>query len=183
MKLTQEELKKIALSAVFAIGGLYVYFAILLGPLNMRERNLNGILAEMEPRIRDAQREIREIANVEERLPWSEEVMAETRSKIPEGAPVAWFPPHISARLERHNIKAISSRISEEIPEPDVPGFARFGWVITLPKINAVDLGFALAALENEEPLLQITGLAIDANGEVPEFQSAVINLKSIVRK
>jgi hypothetical protein len=197
MKFTQEEIKKVVLAGLFVSVGIYLYFSQLLGPLDFREKAAKTRIADLEPKIRNAQAEIKRIEALSGKVPWAEEVMAEVRGMIPPGAPVAWFPPRIVSRFERHNIKGASVRLLGEEAVPELPGFNRLSWAVTLPKITVADLGFALAGIESEELLVKVTGLTIRAGSSVeggrpgsggeepqsPEFQSATLNLKSLVKK
>ena len=37
----------------------------------------------------------------------AEETLAQVNDMIPEGAPIAWFPPRIHAFFDRHNLKGV----------------------------------------------------------------------------
>jgi hypothetical protein len=51
----------------------------------------------------------------------------------------------------------------------------RYNWLIELPQADFASLGKAVAALENNEPLLAITRLSIKALAEDPQFQQITI--------
>lgn len=182
MKLAKDELQKLALSTLLFIGLLYCYFSMMLGPLNARERQTRKSIAELSPQIEEAKKQIKRTATIETQTPATLETLEQIKGMIPEGAPVAWFPPRMTEFFKRQGIEKCAARLSGEIPGTDIPGFRRLVWSIDLPKVEFVPLAIALAGLENEEPLLEITNLQVEANGTDPQFQHAVLTVHTIVK-
>ena len=63
-------------------------------------------------------------------------VMEQIKAGIPEGAPVAWFPPRIQDFFKRQGIERVATRLNNEMADKDLPGFRRLFWSIDLPKIG-----------------------------------------------
>ena len=63
-----------------------------------------------------------------------------------------------------------------------MPGFRRLFWTIDVPKVEFVPLGIAIAALENDQPLLEITNLQIEQSKDNVQFQHATLTVATIVK-
>ena len=59
----------------------------------------------------------------------------------------------------------------------------RYNWLIELPQADFSTLGTAVAALENTEPLLSITKLAIHALPDDPQFQQVSLSASTAILK
>ena len=103
---------------------------------------------------------------------------------IPEGAPIAWFPPRIHAFFERHNLKGVNVRPGsvEGGPDPLMHNFRNADWTIDIPQAGLTPLGIALAGLENEEKLLEITHLQITTLADSPEKQHVSMNVTTLLK-
>ena len=55
-------------------------------------------------------------------------------------------------------------------------------WSIDLPQAGVVPLGIALAGLENEEKLLEITHLQISTLADSPEKQHVSMNVTTLLK-
>jgi hypothetical protein len=73
--------------------------------------------------------------------------------------------------------------MTAEAMEKELPGFRRISWGIDIPKVEFATLGQAVAALENEEPLLEISTLQIDASRDDVEAQHAVLTVNNLVKQ
>jgi len=183
MKLGKEEIQKIILSALLLIGLLYCYFNLLLGPLSTREAKARATIATLEPQIADARKQIQKTGAIERQAPAAEAVIDQLKSSIPEGAPVAWFPPRMADFFKRNGIEKVQTRMTNEFGEKDLPGFRRLVWAIDIPKIEFAPLGIAIAGLENEEPLLQVSNVSVEATKDDPQYQHAVLTVATLVRQ
>jgi len=182
MKLSSEEIKKIVLSAmVFAIL-LYCYKNMMLDDQNKREKNALDTIESLTPQLADAQKQINRTAVLKEKAPADNEVLDQIKAMIPAGEPVAWFPPRMTDFFKRQGIEKSSIRQGGVSGSKELPGFKRIAWTIDLPRVEFVQLAIAIAGLENEEPLIEITGLQIDENSDDPQFQHATLNVLSIVK-
>ncbi len=181
MKLGKDEIQKIALSAILLVALMYGYFTMLLGPLSSREARAMKDINTLTPQIADAKKQIANTANLEKQEPADSAVLDQIKGLIPEGAPVAWFPPRLADFFKRQGIEKCSARLISEVPLKDVSGFRKLVWSIDLPKVGFIPLAIALSGLENEDPLLEITNLQVEANTADPEFQHAILTASTIV--
>lgn len=182
MKLGKDEIQKIALSAMLLIGLLYCYFALLLGPLATNQAKAKREIAAMEPQIAEAKTQLNKTAQIERQAPESRALLASLKGRFPEGAPVAWFPPRMADFFKRQGIERSQTRFNAESAEKDLPGFRRLTWSVELPRVEFVSLGVALAALENEEPLLQVTSVDVEASKDEPQYQHATLSMAMITQ-
>jgi hypothetical protein len=183
MKLSKDQIKKLGLSAIFVGALLYGYFSMMLGPLSAREARTRGAIAALTPKVTEAKKQIQKTSGLEAQAPPAQGVMDELKASIPEGAPVAWFPPRVAEFFKRHGIDKTLTRLTNEFPEKDLAGFRRLVWTIDLPRVEFIPLGIAVAGLENEEPLLQVTNVSVEASKEDPQYQHAVLTVATLVKQ
>ena len=183
MKLGKEEIQKIVLSLMLLAGVIYCYFTFLLGPLDRSAAASQTAITTLEPQIFDAKKQLQKTTELEKKAPQSTGVLDEVKAMIPEGAPIAWFPPRMAEFFKRQGMDKALTRLANEFPEKDLPGFRKLVWAIDLPKVEFVPLGAALKTLENEEPLLQITNVSVEASKDDPQYQHAVLTVATIVKQ
>jgi hypothetical protein len=183
MKLGKEETQKLVLGGLLLVGLLYGYFTMLLGPLATQQAKAEKTIKELEPQIAEAKKQIRKTEDIKKEAPAAIGVLDQLKSKLPEGAPVAWFPPRMAEFFKRQGVDKSSTRLINEFPEKDLPGFRKLVWAVDLPKTEFVPLGIAIAALENEEPLLQITNVAVEAVKDDPQNQHTVLTVATFVKQ
>jgi hypothetical protein len=63
-----------------------------------------------------------------------------------------------------------------------MPGFRRIVWSVDVPKVEFVPLGVAISSLENQEPLLNILTVSIDATREDAQYQHVTLTLSTLVK-
>lgn len=183
MKLGKEEFQKIAFSVILLAALLYAYFTMLLGPLDTREKAYHKTISELTPQIAKANSVIKATQALENSAPEVSGTLDQIKSLIPEGAPVAWFPPKISDFFKRQGIEKCMAHPGAETFDKDLPGFKKIAWNIDIPRVEAVPLAIAIAALENENPLWEITNLQIEASKENVQYQSAHLVVLTIVKQ
>lgn len=181
MKLEQEQIKKIGLAVVLFIVLIYAYFAYLLGPLQAGEKNATDGFASLGPQIADAKQQIAKTAQLEKQAPDAIAYINDLKDSIPDGAPIAWFPPKMAAFFKDHGIEKCSTHLVSEGDDP-MPGFRKLVWAVDLPKVEFVPLGLAISSLENDEPLLNILNVSIDATREDAQYQHATLILSTLVK-
>ena len=181
MKLDQEQIKKIALSVLLLIALLYGYFTYLLGPLQQAEKNATNGIATVIPQIADAKKQIAKTADLETKAPEATAFLTKLRNTIPDGAPIAWFPPKMADFFRSHGIEKCTTHLVSEEADP-MPGFKKLVWAIDVPKVEFVPLGVAISSLENDEPLLTILNVSIDATREDAQYQHATLILTTLVK-
>ncbi|MHA3770345.1 hypothetical protein ACXR0O_02275 [Verrucomicrobiota bacterium sgz303538] len=181
MKLGKEEIQKIVLGVLLLLVLIYGYFEMLLGPLKKKRLGTQQRTAELTKQITEARTQIRRSQEIEASVPPSELVVKQVKAMIPEGAPVAWFPPQVAEHFKRQGEDKAATRLVSEQPEKDLPGFRRMAWTIDLPKVEFLPFAQTLADFENTEPLVEIASIQIEANREDAEFQRAFLNIRNVV--
>ena len=182
MKFTKDEIQKIVLLALMLVGFLYVYFNMMIGGITANEAKKRGIIGDLTPKIAEARKQIKRTQDLEAQAGEVSETLEEVKGMIPEGAPIAWFPPKIVDYFKRQGIEKTTTSLVGEVGDPELEGFRKLKWTITLPKVAYNKLGIAVAGLENELPLLEITQVQIDPAKDDPVSQSAVLNVVTIVK-
>jgi hypothetical protein len=181
MKLDQEQVKKIALTSLLLCALLYGYFAYLLGPLQQSVLNANNGIAGTIPAIADAKKQIALTADLETKAPKATAFLAAIKNSIPDGEPIAWFPPKMVDFFKARGIDKCTARLVSEAPDT-MAGFKRIVWSVDVPKVGFIPLGMAISTLENNEPLLSVTNVAIEATREDAEYQHATLILVTLVK-
>lgn len=184
MKLGKDEIQKIVLSSLLFSGLLYGYFAFLLNPMARKQKAAAQQIEELQPLIRAAKGQLKQTAALEQEAPAAMDTLAKIESLIPDGAPVAWFPPRITDFFKRQGIEKTAVRLVREgAPPADIPGFRQLTWIVELRDVEFVPLGIALAGLENQEPLLRIDQLRIEASRTNFEEQVVTLSVSNLVKK
>ncbi|MCE9611196.1 MAG: hypothetical protein K8R23_13455 [Chthoniobacter sp.] len=183
MKLGKEEIQKLVLAGLMVVGVIYCYFNLLLGPMGRSQEAARISIEALGPTIAAAKAQIAKTAEVERAAPANMETTRQVTAMIPDGSPVAWFPPRVGEFFKQHGLDKISTRLAGEAAEKEMPGFRRMSWSIDLPKVGFVPFATAVATLENEEPLLEINGLQIEAGRDDIESQRALLTVSNYVKQ
>lgn len=183
MKLGREEIQKIILAGLMVFGVVYSYFNLLLGPLSKRAALTEKSIAALGPEIAAAKAQIARTADAERAAPANMAITRQVTAMIPEGSPVAWFPPRVGEFFKKHGLEKTSTRLTSELAEKEMVGFRRMFWSIDLPKVGFVPFAQAVASLENEEPLLEVSGLQIDVSREELEMQRVLLTVSNYVKQ
>lgn len=183
MKFHREEFQKLFLGGLLLLGVVYSYFDLLLFPLQKREAAARKSIEALTPEMRSAEAQIKRTEELQKAAPAKTEVIAQVNAMIPEGSPVAWFPPKVADFFKRQSIEKVTSKYHSEAPEKELPGYRRLAWGIDLQKVDFAQFGAALCALENEEPLLEVTSLQIDTIRDDIDSQRATLTVQNIVKQ
>ena len=177
VKLSKDQIQKLLLSSVGFFVLVYVYFSFFLGPLNSSRDATLAQITDLQDKVANSKNELTKTAKLEKQAETATTRFAALKALNPEGAPIAWFPPRIKAFFANQDIDKASARLesSATYKETDLAGWMRYNWLIELPQADFSSLGKAVAALENNEPLLAITRLSIKALPEDPQFQQITI--------
>ena len=183
-KLSKDQIQKIFLSGLLMVGLIYCYFTFLITPLGDRVTDAAKRTEELEGQLAKARSQVARSRSVEEQARASQEIIAQANDMIPEGAPIAWFPPRMTAFFNRHNLKGVAVRGGgvSGAPDPALKDFHSGEWTLELPPTSINQLGITLAGLENEEKLMEITHLQIAATADAPEKQHASINVATLLK-
>jgi hypothetical protein len=147
--------------------------------LEQTEQGVNAL----GPEIANSKAQIAKTKQVELDTPAATLPMRQAQAMIPEGSPVAWFPTRMTDFFKKQGIDKASTRMTGEIAEKELPGFRKISWGVDLPKVEYVPFAQAVAALENEEPLLEINALQIDSSRDDVEMQHAFITVNNLVKQ
>ena len=183
MKLGKDEIQKLVLGGLLLLGVAYSYFDLLLFPLKKRQEATLKSTVALGPEIQTAQAQIKKVQELERSVPEKTVVLRQIDAMIPEGSPVAWFPTKVGDFFRRQGIEKATTKINSETPEKDLVGFRRLAWGIDLPKVAYGQFGGAISALENEEPLLEIRTMQIDASRDDAESQRSTITVHNLVKQ
>jgi hypothetical protein len=181
MKLGREEVQKIVLGGLIIFGVIFSYFNLLLGPLARGAKATRERITVLAGEIEAGKAQLMKTEAAERLAPEQAEVRRAMVSGIPEGAPVAWFPPRMGWFFKERGMEKVTTRMTSEVVEKELRGFRRVVWTLDFPKVGFFQFAGAIADLENAEPLLEVTQIQIDAGREEPEAQKAVLTVSHYV--
>jgi hypothetical protein len=183
MKLGKEEIQKIVLGILLLFGMVYSYFNLLLGPLVARQEAYGKSIKGLGPLTVAAKAQIDKTTQMEKEAPKVAMTVHQVNAMIPAGSPVAWFPTRMADFFKRQNIDKVTTRLNSEAADKRYAGYRKLTWGIDVPRVGFVQFANAVAALENEEPLIEITNMQIDAGREDVEMQHVLITVNNLVRQ
>jgi hypothetical protein len=183
MKLTKDQTQKVILGAMLMIISVYGFYEFLIGPAMNSQDMAKQNIESLEPKIALAKGQIAKTKSLEAKLPDAKKLIAQVNSMIPEGAPVAWFPPRLTDYFKRQGIDKITARPNTEVVEKDLSGFKRLNWGVEIPRVDFGALARAVADLETGEPLLEIQGLDIEVSRDEVAVQRANLTINNLVRQ
>lgn len=182
MKLTKDQIQKIALGAMIFCGVVYGYFDFLLGPQSVARATALKEAEALAPKIDAARAQIAKTKALETKETATQALLDQVKAMIPGGAPIAWVPTKISDLFKGEDVERVSSRMVNELAEKELAGYAKFSWTVEIPSVELITFGSALSTLENAEPLMEITSLDIEGSRESVQFQRVTFTLHNIVR-
>ncbi len=182
MKLGKDEIQKLVLGVMILIAVISAYFSLLLWPLQARQKLARVSIEELEPKITEAKAMIKASETAEKDAPKANALLGQVAALIPDGAPIAWFPPRVADFFKNRGVdKTVTRNVAEDI-EKDLPNFRRMLWSIDLPRVDFMPFAAALSQFENEEPLVQITSVVIEPSHDDVQAQHAVLSVSNIVK-
>ena len=182
MKLSKDQIQKIALGGMLFCGVIYSYCEFLLGPLSAGREQAQKETAALVPKIAAARTQITKTKSIEARAPASQQVLEQVKAMIPEGAPIAWVPTKLTELFKREGVEKATARMAGELAEKELAGFGKFSWTVEVPRVEFNHFAAALSALENGEPLMEVQTLEIEAGRDDAQFQRVSLTLQNIVR-
>ncbi len=183
MKLNKDQKQKIVLGAMLLLGGVYAFFEFLLGPLYTARANATKSAATLEPKLKAARGQIAKTKELENKLPEAKKFTSQVVSLIPEGSPIAWFPPKIGDYFKKQGIEKFSVRSNSDVIEKEIPGFRKMNWGVELPRVDFVPFALAVAEMENEEPLSEIQAIDIEVDRDEVQLQRANLTIVNLARQ
>ncbi len=184
-KLSSDQIKKLVLSAMGFVVLLYVYFTFFLGPLQKSRDTTFTQIDEIQKKIDGSKGEMSKAANLERQAKDATARFAALKGLIPDGAPIAWFPPRMKTFFASDQIDKASARLesSTSFKQTELSRWSKYNWIIELPQADFVALGKSIADLENAEPLLCITKLNIHVLPTESQFQQVGIAATTVIEK
>jgi hypothetical protein len=184
-KLSKDEIKKLALSAMGFVFLLYVYFTFFLGPLQKSRDSTLVQIKELQKKIDGSKGEMTKASNLEKQAKQSTARFAALKSLTPDGAPIAWFPPRMKTFFANQQIDKAVARLESNstFKQPELSGWTKYNWLIELPQADFAALGKSIADLENAEPLLSVTKLSVHVLPSEPQLQQVGIAATTVIDK
>lgn len=183
-KLNKDEIQKIFLTGMLFVALIYCYFQFLLGPANAQKKAAEAEIATLATSTTEGRVTARKLRDLEAQVDQAGEVLLQIESLIPDGAPVAWFPPKIRGYFEQHGIKDLEvTKTSEDrFDIPALDKFRKMTWVVEIPKAKFVKFAIAIAGFENQFPLVRISMFDIDVIEDDPVNQHIKLTLVSVFK-
>src|SRR5438270_7050208 len=103
-KLSKDQIKKLALSAMGFVVLLYVYFSFFLGPLKKAHDSTLAQIADRQQKIDNSKSEMTRASTLERQAKDATARFATLKALCPEGAPIAWFPPRMKTFFANEQI-------------------------------------------------------------------------------
>ena len=184
-KFSKDQIQKMSLSVIGFFILLYVYFSFFLGPLNRSRDSMLATIADLQSKMGNSKNELLKVKNLERQASAATDRFAALKALIPEGAPIAWFPPRIKTFFANENIDKANARLdtTEAFSQPELSEWVNDGWTIDIAESDFATLGKAIAKLENTEPLFTITKLSIRASAAEPQYQQVTMSVDTTLVK
>jgi hypothetical protein len=183
MKLGKEEIQKLVLGVMLLFGVIYGYFSFALGPLLKNQEATRRNISSLGPEIEKAKAQIQKTKELEKTAPSALLATQQVEAMIPEGSPVAWFPTQMAEFFKKQGFDKAFTRLNSEVPDKELVGYRRLTWSVDLPKVEFAPFANSIATLENEEPLIEISNLQIDASREEVETQHALLTVNNLIKQ
>lgn len=183
MKLNKDQKQKIALGSMLLVGVVYAIIEFLISPVSLRRQAANKDTEALEPKIQMARAQIAKTKGLQAKLPDAEKLLAQVGGMIPEGAPMAWFPPRLTEYFRRQGIDKVTARLNTEVVEKELTGYKRINWGVEFPRVDFLAFARGVAEMENGEPLLEIQSLELEVSRDEQSFQRANLIINNLVRQ
>ena len=184
-KLSSDQIKKLALSAMGFVFLLYVYFTFFLGPLQKSRDSTLEQINDLQKKIDGSKGEMAKAGNLERQAKDATARFSALKALTPDGAPIAWFPPRMKTFFSSEHMDKAVARLESNtsFKQPELAGWSKYNWLIELPQADFVALGKSIADLENAEPLLSITKLSVRVVPNESQFQQIGIAATMVIQK
>ncbi|MEP6808848.1 MAG: hypothetical protein ABI992_01270 [Chthoniobacterales bacterium] len=185
IKLSKDQIQKLALSSIGLIVLVYVYLNFFLGPLNKSRASMEATIADLQQKLGSSKGEMARADSLQREAGTATTRYAALQALAPEGAPIAWFPPRMKAFFANQQIDKAGARLgnSTALKEPELEAWSNYSWLIDLPQADFSTLGNAIAQLENAEPLLSINKINIRILPDQPQFQQVELTAYTVMQK
>ena len=184
-KFNKDQIQKIVLSTIGFIALIYCYVTFFLGPLNRSRASMTQTIADLQTKTASSKTEMKKTANLELQAKAATSRYEALKATTEEGAPIAWFPPKMRTFFSDRGIDKAAARMesSSDYKQPELSDWMKDTWAIELPQCDYNDLGKAVAALENKEPLLAVQKVVIHAMPDQPQYQQVSLIVQTALVK
>ena len=182
MKLNKDQKQKIILGVMLMGGVIYATNDFLLAPLATERQRMKHEMEDAQPKVREMRGQLARTRDLATKGPASEKTVKQVDAMIPDGAPIAWFPPKVADFFKSRGIDRASAKMNNEGIDKDLTGYRRLVWAVDIPSVDYMPFGAAIAELENSQPLFEITGFELVATRERPDALRAGLTIQNIIK-
>jgi hypothetical protein len=182
MKLNKDQKQKIILGSMLMVGVVYATNDFLLSPLAAERATMAQTMTDAQPKVREMRGQLARTRDLATKGPLAEKTVKQVNMMIPDGAPIAWFPPKVADFFKSRGIDKAAAKMNNESVDKDLAGYRRLVWAVEIPRVDYVPFGNAIAELENSQPLFEITGFELIATRESPDALRASLTVQNIVK-
>lgn len=183
MKFGKDEIQKIFLGCLLMVGLVYGYFTMLLGPLDTQEAAAQSVIKDKGHVVDEDKKTIKLASQRKAAADEADATLTQVNNLIPGGAPVAWFPPLAIEFFKRQGIEKCAVHRGDEGVDKDLTGFKELSWGLDISHVEVVPLAGAIAAFENEHPLMEISSLQIESGKDNAQYQTARMTVGTIIKQ
>ena len=149
MTLSKNETQKIVLSGIALVAVIYVFFAFFLNPLEANREKMQVQIADYEAKLAGSAKVLHDVEVLSRSAQTATAHFADLTATIPDGAPVAWFPPRMKQFFAGEGVVADSIHLIDSAPfnQPELDRFASYNWSVALESVPFPSFAQALAQL------------------------------------
>jgi hypothetical protein len=177
MKLSKDQKQKLVLGSMMLAGVVYAYFEFLLGPVRTGRQAAVKNSAALDPKIAEAKAQIAKTEALKAREEAAKLLQAQVKAMVPEGSPIAWFPPRITEFYKQRGVDRAIARMNSEAPEKDIPGYRKLHWGLEVARGEFVPFAAAVSEMENNFPLVEVQTFEAEAGREDVGTQRVAITM------
>jgi Tfp pilus assembly protein PilO len=174
-----------ATASVALLGGLWLGYSVAILPLQRREQQSLGKLADLRERIQATRKTIQEVKQQEQATASSRAELDRLERELPTGSALAWFPVRMKQHFDRFGLSDSVTRLNTSLDEPNMPGYQRTYWAVDLPMQGSAkdfsSLLIAVAELEESDPIIEVLDLSIRREN-ASLAPTAIVNVAALVR-
>lgn len=182
MKLTEAETKKALYSLLGVVAFVLLASALVLSPIQSKRTAAKAELSSLTDQLTTAVQQVKAAerdATVRGVIQASLAVLEQGQQA---GAPIAWLPAQLERYFTAHAVTVGKIKLINEVQGPTTSEWKTILWTVEVPSASYEELGQAVAALENEWPTIEVTGLdVLSALGDNTRI-SATLTLTLLVK-
>lgn len=162
---TKEERQRLILGGVLIVGALYCYFGLLISPMAMGTARAERAIQDRQQQIASIGAELRTLREEVAKLdhPILDAAAKELLETVPKSHLVS-TPSILSRLLDQHTLPKRRTRASMLTPFEGREDLRCARWEVKVWEAGALQVGQAIAAMENEFRLGQMKEVSIERN-------------------